>query len=66
MVYWTEGFKCIYFSEKLLWVIKWSLETNSLILKVNADLDYNFGVEKVDCKWYSICMKIKTHAYLHS
>lgn len=37
----------MYFSEKLLWVIKWSLDTNSLILKVNADLAYTFGVKKL-------------------
>lgn len=37
----------MYFLEKLLWIIKWSLDTNSLILKVNADLAYNLGVKKL-------------------
>lgn len=37
----------MYFSEKLLLVIKWSLDTNSLILKVNADLACNFEVKKL-------------------
>lgn len=35
----------MYFSEKLL-VIKWSLDTNSLILKV-TDLACNFEVKKL-------------------
>lgn len=37
----------MYFSEKLLWVIKWSLDIKSLILKLNADLACNFGVKKL-------------------